>query len=413
MNKLNYRSVKKILAVAALAVILSLPGCQTLDIPLREPSISFHSAELLNVSFEGVQLLCKVRVENPNPIEIPFPQTGWELFISDNSFISGVINNNQRLRARGTAIVDVPVNINYLGIFNSFRSISGSTQVPYKIALAVTFSLPILGDKVFNLVHEGELPIPQLPRLSSPSMRVESTDLTRAVLLFSFNVNNPNSFQLPKPNITYSLLVNRTSFLNGGVEDNGPLAPNSTTPINLRLQISYADLLRVISSLLTTRETSCLLRFTLDYGIPAFADPVNFEINGNLPLPQLPRLNMPTMRIESTDMTRTVILVTMNIENTNAFELPSPRITYDYQINRSSFIRGGVENLRPLAASSVTPVNLRLQVNYADLLRAFSSLVSSREAASLLTFSCDFGVPFLGGPQRQEIAGVLPIPRLF
>ena len=272
-------------SVVILVVLLSLTTCRTLMSAFEEPVLSLHSVELTNINLNGVQLLCKVQVENPNSFNIPYPQTDWELFINTNSFVNGTIRNNQRLSARNSTIVEVPVNFEYQGVFNSFRSLIGSRQVGYKIALGINFSLPVLGDKVWNFQYEDSLPLPQLPQVRAPSMRMENANITRALLNVTINVVNPNPFEIPKPGITYEYLLNRNSFIKGELESDGSLAANSTTPIVFQIIVNYADLFRNFSAMRNLFEVPSLLIVTCDLGMPILSsEPLRFEVAGTLPV---------------------------------------------------------------------------------------------------------------------------------
>jgi len=96
------------------------------------------------------------------------------------------------------------------------------------------------------------------------------------------------------------------------------------------------------------------------------------------------------------------------MENTNVFEIPPPKITYDYQLSRNSFIKGIIESDRLLAASSVTPVFFRLVVNYSDLYRSNRTLRNSNlaELPSLLIMTCE-----LDEVMNFELTGTLPLVR--
>jgi len=249
-----------------------------------EPLVSLYSVEIASISFVGTQLLCRLQVENPNAFDIPFPEVGWEFFINTNSFISGVVSNNQRIRARNSTFVEIPVNLDYLEIFNTFTSFKGRKDVDYKIALAVKFAIPVLGDKYWHIEHEDAVPLPQAPVISMPSMRVERADLTGVQVVASVNVENPNIFPLPPPKIAYDYLVNRNSFINSTI-DSGPLAASSVTPIVYRLDISYADLFRNFSALQLLGSVPSLFNMEFDFGVPAFAgEIVNLQIPGTLPM---------------------------------------------------------------------------------------------------------------------------------
>ena len=136
------------------------------------------------------------------------------------------------------------------------------------------------------------------------------------------------------------------------------------------------------------------------------------EIMEVLPEPQSPLPGAASMRIQSIDSNRAIINVIVNFENPNVFEIPSPRILYNYQLNRISFIRGMIESEKPLAASSVTPVSFRLMVSYADLFRSFTSFRNLSEVPSLLTLVCEFANPVYNERMTSlEIPGILPIRR--
>ncbi|WP_461246922.1 LEA type 2 family protein [Treponema sp. R6D11] len=153
---------------------------------------------------------------------------------------------------------------------------------------------------------------------------------------------------------------------------------------------------------------------------PSFQEPdlvekdLNFDNTGDLPLIQLPLISVPVMVMDNVDNSKTEILVTVNVENPNVFEIPSPKFSYDYQLNKKSFIRGVIENETTLAPNSVTPIQFRLVVNYADYYRNLSTFTNAntREMGSLLILICDFRIPaFSGEIRRFDVPGAFPIRR--
>jgi len=276
---------KIILILLVILVLMSLTTCQTLQSVMQEPLVSLLSVELDNINFNGARLLCKVQVENPNAFDIPFPETDWQFFINANSFVSGTVKNNQRIRSRGKTTVEVPINLDYLEIFNTFRSLRGSRETAYKVALGVKFLIPVLGEKVWEFDHNGSLPIPQLPRIAAPTMRVDSINTSRAEVLVTVNVENPNPFPIPSPTLTYDYSLNRNSFIKGNINEEGLLAASSTTPINFRLLVTFADLFRSFASLITAREVASSLSVTCDLNMPVFSgETMQFNVAGTLPL---------------------------------------------------------------------------------------------------------------------------------
>ena len=138
------------------------------------------------------------------------------------------------------------------------------------------------------------------------------------------------------------------------------------------------------------------------------------ESKAELPVTKPPQVDMASMKIGNINPNRAEIVVTINVENPNVFEISPPIITYDYHLNRNSFIRGIIEGENLLAASSVTPVVFRLFVSYSDLYRSYRQLRTSNltEIPSFLTMTCDYKNPnFTWEVLNFELAGTLPLIR--
>jgi len=271
------------MAAAALIAVFTLSTCQTLLAALQEPLVSFRSAEITSISFTGAQLLCKVQVENPNPFDIPFPETGWQLYINTNSFISGVIRNNERIGARRSTIVEIPVSLNYLDIFNTFTSLLGSQKADYKIALAMKFSIPVIGDRVWNLEHTGELPVLHAPTIRFGSIRVKNMSLTNLEIEVNWEVENNNYFAMTVKELGYNLTVNNSTWSNGRVSNAPQIGANSRTTIPLTFNISTLSIVRDITDIITrgTNITyACNGNFNLGMALQGLGDlntPFNFS----------------------------------------------------------------------------------------------------------------------------------------
>jgi len=283
MIKGKYINAFRLLAIIVLIILL--PACQTMDSAFHEPLLSLHSVDFMGISFTDMELLFSIRVENPNSFDIPFPDITWVFFLNENQFISGDFRSNGRIRGRASNIVEIPVNINFVEVFNTFSSLMGATQADYRISLAARIPLPVLRGRVWNFQYEGQIPIPQLPRLTGPSMRIENVDLTGVQILVSVNVENPNIFALPPPVLHIDYLVNNVSFINSAVEAPAPLSSRAITPITFRFSVNFADLFSRFITLLTFREVPVQLNISFDFLTPAFSsNNFNIQIPGILPL---------------------------------------------------------------------------------------------------------------------------------
>jgi len=250
----------------------------------------------------------------------------------------------------------------------------------------------------------------QEPSVSLHSVELGNISIDGAQIICKVQVENPNSFGIAFPETDWEFFINANSFLRGTIKNDQQIRSRDTSIVDVPLSINYLDLINTFTSLRGSRETAFKVALGVKFNLPIVGSKTwNFEHEGSLPMPQLPKFSAPTMSIASRDLTRAEIQVAINVENPNVFPIPAPKISYDYQVNRNSFIRGDAGGEGNLAANTTTPVVFRLIVTYADLLRSFASLITAREVASLLVMTCDFGIPLLGEPSRFEVSGTLPL----
>jgi len=238
-------------AAAIFAFIVVTTTCQSLQSVLREPVLSFRSAELVRINVTGVDLLFKVNVENPNPFTIPFPEIDWEFFINTNSFVSGAVEHGQYLTKQATTVVDVPVRFEYLEVFNTFASLRGSGQADYKVALDLKFTLPVLGDKVWHLEHEGVFPIFRAPSISFSGISVKNLSLTKIEFEAVWEVDNPNIFAMNIKDFSYNLSVNNSQWASGKIPGAPRIGAGGKTQIPLVFSIDSLSMVTSITRIIT------------------------------------------------------------------------------------------------------------------------------------------------------------------
>ena len=279
---------KAVFTAVALLAVFGLTTCSTLSSIVKNPVFSLHSMEITKITFTGTELLCKVNVENPNGIEIPFPEIDWEFFINSNSFISGTIKNNQNIKARATTVVDVPISLKYLEIFNTFVSLMNSKQADYKIALAAKFNLPVLGEKILPLEHEGSFPVLHTPSISFKGISLKNLSLTRIDFELSWEVENKNSFAMLMKDLSFNFAVNNATWASGKVPSAPKIEADKKTVIPLTFSINSLSMIKDITEIVT-RGTSIAyncgggINLGMDFpGLDDFQAPFNFSGNTKL-----------------------------------------------------------------------------------------------------------------------------------
>jgi LEA14-like dessication related protein len=405
--KMGKKIFSKIGLIMVVCASFSLTTCQTLSSIFQDPILSLQSVEIAKIGFTGADLLCKVKVENPNPIDIPFPEIGWEFFINTNSFIAGTLKSDQSLKSRKSTVIDVVVSFNYLEVFNTFKSLKGTKQADYKVALAAKIPLPIMGDKIFNFEHSGTFPVLQMPKLSMPAMKFDKLDFTKAELVFEVNIENPNSFDIPSPKMAYEYLVNKNSFIHSSIDSAAPLAAAAITAVPIRITVNYAELFQKFAALKSLGEAPGLLSLKSDFSIPAFADEssVLSETGGSLPLLKVPSISFKGVSVKNISLTNIDIGISWEVENTNNFAMSVKDLSFNFAVNRTQWASGKVPGSPQVAAGRKTEIPLTISINSLSMVKDITEIITK---GTDISYVCggnvnlgmalpaldDFGTPF-------------------
>ena len=270
-------------AAAALVLMLTLSTCQTLGEVFQEPRFSLHSMNLTGISFIGLDMLCKVNVENPNLIDISFPEIDWELFVNTNSFIKGIIKNKSAIKSKKTTVVDIPLRITYTEMANAVKSLQDTKEADYALALGAKFALPILGEKVLHLKYAGKVPVLKVPDVRFKGISVKNVSVNRLDFELNWEVENKNSFEMEVKELAYNFVVNKSQWAAGKVPGTPRIPPDTKTLIPLTFSIKTLSMVKDITGIMVSGsdiDYACGGNLSLKGGMPLLGDiklPFNFS----------------------------------------------------------------------------------------------------------------------------------------
>ena len=359
--------MKKFIFILFFAFILILSygisSCGTLEAVVQAPNVTFNSVNIAGIGLHGVDLIARINVENPNSFNIPFPEVNWHMFINENSFVRGIINEGTNLRSRRTVTVDLPISVSYAGLFNSFVSLFGSPEVGYKIALDIRFPLPVINDLTYNLEFDGNLPLLQIPRLSSPTFGTGRMDFTSIEQNWVINIENPNNFPIPIPEYNWQYEVNGTPVISGRINQGGELSANSQTPVNFIAALRYTDIISAIGSLGNAPELRSLMKLDtiLPFDLPEGAVS-SFQFPASIPILHPPTPSLRGINIRNMALQNLEFIVNWEIENRNSFPMNISDFTYNLSLNGSEWVRGVVNSVPQIRPNSsvIIPVDLNI-----------------------------------------------------
>ena len=127
--------------VAVLAVLLSACAAQT---KLEAPNLSVVNMEMLESSLFTQRLKVRVRVQNPNDVELPVKGVSAKLEIAGEKFASGVSANSFVVPAFGESEFDLMVDASMartlLGMMGKGGGAKAMESLDYRITGKVSLS---------------------------------------------------------------------------------------------------------------------------------------------------------------------------------------------------------------------------------------------------------------------------------
>ncbi len=245
------KNKKKVLAIAAVTILLMLSGCASLDDIFQKPTASIDSVEIAGINFESAELLVNVEVDNPNPLGLSLSAYDYGVEAWGSSVVSGRQEDGMSLRARGKSLIKVPVKMKFADMFHLGKSALNADSVPLKFNIGIEIAIPYLPGVRLDLQSETDLPVPKPPVILPKSIRVKSINLTGAEIIMDFEVSNPNIFSLDINSLKGMLEVSGNEWGRIGISNSVNLAKKGRKTVRAGLNLSFLSVGRSALQLLT------------------------------------------------------------------------------------------------------------------------------------------------------------------
>jgi len=273
-------------------LIISLPGCAIIDAILgggvKEPVVKIDSVDFGKVSFESLELLFNIMIENPNQLGISLSSFDYELLLNEKSFVKGDQRDGMQIGANASSSVQIPVSLRFRDIIESVQSVSRQDTSNYQFKSGFAFSVPVIGDVRIPVQRSGMIPVIKAPSINIAHFKIDNISITGARATLALDVKNPNSFSLGLKNMHYAFSVDGTSLVEGTRESVLSMNKNEESRIEIPVSMNFLELGQSLYRILRG-EQAAQFRLTgsaaFDSSLDFFQNiPLNFDTSGDLPL---------------------------------------------------------------------------------------------------------------------------------
>jgi LEA14-like dessication related protein len=249
-----------------------------------------------------------------------------------------------------------------------------------------------------------------------PAFEITALDFNGLDIRFSLNIDNPNQFPVPFPDISYNYEVRNNGFITGMAEHPAVLEAGRLNPLEIRLRIAYADLYRSFSALKDIGEAACLLSLSSRVSLPGFGERrFSLDIPGLIPLLKPPVLSFKGISVKKISLSKIDFEFGWNVDNPNIYAFEAEDLRYEFLVDGSSWVRGQVGETVKIAPGRKSDILVAVAVTSPSLVKELTDVITrgkdlGYQLVGSVTFSSgpagfsDTHVPFdLSGRTRPRL----------
>ncbi len=232
--------------------------------------------EIEDISFDKIDILFTISVENPYPMGLTLAGYDYDLLIEESSFISGRSSEELRVSSGDTSTISLPLSFTFKELREVLRKTEGKREAPYTLNVGLDIDVP-LASKDFRVEKssEGSLPVPNLPEVSLKELIITNFGRTIISLEYGIKVNNPNTFEIDLGELEYSLSVDNNRWVSGTTGRSYTLEPEESKVVHMPLELNYLEVGRTVVDLLMSGQE---LAYRVDGSSSVGIHFENFEI---------------------------------------------------------------------------------------------------------------------------------------
>ena len=140
---------------ASLGLCVVLSGCSMFMNSIEKPTAEVRDVSVTSAGFSGVTGELRLDVMNPNGFGVPLAGIDWELSVGGSRAVSGTVQLQQTIPARGVAPVVTSLSIAARDAIAVASALSGGAR-DYEIHARLTFSTAV-GPLAVDIKHAGQL----------------------------------------------------------------------------------------------------------------------------------------------------------------------------------------------------------------------------------------------------------------
>ena len=265
-------------------------GCETVEkaVSSKLPSVKADDVRLKTASFNALDLIVDLDIENPNMFGLSMSGFDYDLQVSDKSLLSGNKTDPLRLEGGQSSVVSVPMSVSFQDLASTIPNILEQDSFDYAFNGNLSFNIPLMGIVKVPVSKAGTLPVIRPPKIKDIGISKRGITLTGADLDLNVSIENSNAFDLLLKEFQYSFGGNEQTWASGKTGKSLDLSGKGTGELSIPVHLNFLSLGKTVFQLLSGADAfnaqlsgNMLLDSSLNY-LPETSIPINFQKNLSL-----------------------------------------------------------------------------------------------------------------------------------
>lgn len=225
----------------------------------------------------------------------------------------------------------------------------------------------------------------ELANISKPSLSVVDMNITGLTLqdielTADVEIDNPNNVGIDLSSYSYALDINDRNFVAGNEQRGMTIKAKNKNVVQVPITLTFTELLETFQSMKDQDESD--YSFSADFG---FELPVLGMVNvpvqyaGKIPVVKKPGISINNFSVENLSMTGADLLVELNIQNPNDFQLRIDDLDFDLEVNGLRSFAGTIEDEVRLDGKSTQTIQLPFDISFLNAGMAAYRLLNSND----------------------------------
>jgi LEA14-like dessication related protein len=206
---------------------------------VQKPSVKIAQTRLSALSFEQVDLVFDIEIDNPNSMGVSLAGFDYDLLLNNQSFLKGDQQKQMEIKAQDKATIEFPLTLQFHDIYTTYQRLKSEDEIGYTLKTGFSFDLPVLGVVRIPVSASGRVPMVKLPVIRVQALKLENLTLSGASFELQLGLDNPNSWGVLLKGLDYHLAINGSEWISGKIEEKMNLAAKRTSPVTLPFSISF------------------------------------------------------------------------------------------------------------------------------------------------------------------------------